>query len=110
MTVSYFVRYRGTPSDPAAFDRHYASRHADILKGFPGIQSLVLHRPADWQDPCPVTPDGTHLLAQMVFASGADLDRALASEARLRARDDFIHFPPFDGEITHQALRAEIIL
>ena len=109
MTVSYFVRYRGTSADPQAFDRHYATQHADILKGFPGLRSLILHRPVEWSDPFPVTPDGTHLLAQMTVDSESDLNRALRSEARIRARDDFANFPPFDGDVTHQALRAEII-
>ena len=109
MTVSYFVRYRGTPADPQAFDRHYATSHAEILQDFPGLRSLVLHRPVDWHDPFPVTPDATHVLAQMVFDSERDLDKALRSEARIRARDDFANFPPFDGDVTHQALRAEII-
>lgn len=109
MSVSYFVRYRGAPSDGDAFDRHYATRHAEILKDFPGLRSLVLHRPVEWSDPFPVTPDGTHLLAQMTFDSQSDLDRALRSEARIRARDDFANFPSFDGDVTHQALRAEII-
>jgi hypothetical protein len=75
----------------------------------PGIRSLILHRPITWNDPFPVFPGGVSLLAQMVFDSGADLDRALASEARARAREDFANFPPFAGTVHHQALRQEVI-
>ena len=109
MTVSYFVRYRGRPADPEAFDAHYAGPHARILRDLPGIRSLVLHRPVAWRDPFPVTDDGLHLVAQMVFASGAALDSALASEARARAREDFANFPPFEGAVAHQAMRAKVI-
>jgi uncharacterized protein (TIGR02118 family) len=109
MTVSYLVRYHGTPADPQRFDAYYARTHAGILRDMPGIRSLVLHRPVSWIDPFPVRPDGLHLLAQMVFDSSAELDRALASQARARARDDFANFPLFAGTVTHQALRQEVI-
>jgi hypothetical protein len=49
------------------------------------------------------------LLAQMQFDSVADLDAALRSEERRRARDDFHRFPPFDGEVTHEAMSGKII-
>lgn len=109
MTVSYFVRYDGAPADPATFGRHYAGPHAEILRGFPGIGSLVLHQPVSWRDPAPVNRGGSCLLAQMVFPSAEALDRALASDARLRAREDFADFPAFEGSVTHQAMSAEVI-
>lgn len=107
--ISYFVRYRGSAADPAAFVDYYATRHAAILKGFPGIHSLFLHAPAAWSDPFPVRDDGTALLAQMTFDTAADLKRALHSEARRRAREDFARFPSFSGEVTHQAMSARNI-
>jgi uncharacterized protein (TIGR02118 family) len=107
--VSYFVRYRGTAAEPAEFARYYANEHAAVLQRFPGIRSLILHQPANWHDPFPVRPDGTTLLAQMTFDSAADLDRALASQARRAAREDFAKFPPFTGEVTHQAMAATVI-
>ncbi len=107
--VSYFVRYRGTSPDPAAFSRYYESQHAGILRQFPGIRSLVLHRPAEWHDPFPVRRGETCLLAQMQFDSADDLDAALRSEARRRARDDFQRFPPFTGDVTHEAMSGTIV-
>lgn len=107
--VSYFVRYRGRASDPAAFARYYATEHAAILRGFPGIRSLIVHRPVQWRDPFPVQPSGSALIAQMQFDSVAALDAALASEARRHARDDFARFPPFHGDISHEAMTGTVI-
>ena len=107
--VSYFVQYRGTASDPRGFRDYYETRHAVILREFTNIRSLILHRPAEWVDPFPVQQAGTLLLAQMVFDSTQDLDGALKSDARRRARDDFLLFPEFAGEITHQAMSSKVI-
>ncbi len=84
--VSYFVRYRGAAADPAAFRGYYETRHAEILRRFPGIRSLVLHHPLPWNDPFPVRPGGSALLAQMQFDNAADLDAALHSDARQARR------------------------
>ncbi len=107
--VSYFVRYRGVPSDPAAFQTHYETHHAAILRQFLNIRSLILHQPAAWMDPFPVRRGESALLAQMQFDSTVDLDSALRSPARRLARDDFHRFPPFDGEVTHEAMTGKVI-
>jgi uncharacterized protein (TIGR02118 family) len=107
--VSYFVRYRGSTPDPNAFQAHYESSHATILRRFPNIRSLILHRPAAWTDPFPVLRGQSVLLAQMQFDDASDLDAALRSEARRQARDDFHRFPPFNGEVTHEAMTGKII-
>jgi uncharacterized protein (TIGR02118 family) len=107
--VSYFVRYRGSTSDPRAFHAHYETQHAAILRQFPDIRSLILHRPAAWSDPCPVRRGETFLLAQMQFDNAGNLDAALRSEARRQARDDFHRFPPFSGEVTHEAMTADVL-
>ena len=101
--MSYFVRYRGASPDPKAFQAYYESQHAENLKQFPNIRSLILHRPAAWNDPFPVRPGGAMLLAQMQF------DSALRSPARRLARDDFQRLPPFDGEVTHEAMTGKVI-
>ena len=107
--VSYFVRYSGTSLDPAAFQAHYETQHAAILRRFTNIRSLILHRPAPWNDPFPVRRGESMLLAQMTFDSAADLDAALRSQARREARDDFYRFPPFEGEVTHEAMTGTVI-
>jgi uncharacterized protein (TIGR02118 family) len=107
--VSYFVRYRGSSPDPEGFRRYYESQHAPILGRFPNIRSLILHSPSEWADPFPVRGADTFLLAQMVFDSASDLDAALRSPARAQARDDFQRFPPFEGDVTHEAMAGKVI-
>ena len=75
--VSYFVRYRGASPNPAAFQAYYETQHAEILKQFPDVRSLVLHRPTAWTDPFTVRRGETMLLAQMQFDSVGALDNAL---------------------------------
>jgi uncharacterized protein (TIGR02118 family) len=107
--VSYFVRYRGQAADANEFTGHYETVHAKILRQFPAIQSLHLHRPMPWTDPFPINRDDTSLLAQMVFRSAHDLEAALRSDARRLARDDFAQFPPFAGIVTHEAMAGKVI-
>jgi uncharacterized protein (TIGR02118 family) len=108
--VSYFVRYRGSSSDPDGFSPYYETRHAPILGRFPNIRSLILHSPSEWADPFPVRRADSFLLAQMVFDSAGDLDAALRSPARgAGACDDFQRFPPFDGDVTHEAMAGKVI-
>ena len=107
--VSYFVRYRGSSADAEAFHGHYETRHSALLRQFPNIRSLVLHRPAAWTDPFPVRRGETLLLAQTQFDNIADLDAALRSQARRLAREDFQHLPPFSGEVTHEAMIGKVV-
>jgi uncharacterized protein (TIGR02118 family) len=103
VSISYFVRYEGRAPDCAAFLAYYREHHVPILVRLPGIERIVLHTPVAWRDPFPVKPDRFLLVAQMVFHSEDDLDRALASEPRALAREDFANFPPFEGSVYHQA-------
>lgn len=107
--VSYFVRYRGQSADPERFIDYYASTHAAILQRFPGIRSLVLHSPLKNPDPFPVHPAGSLLLAQMTFDTPEALSAALQSGARSAAREDFAHFPAFDGDVTHEVMHGRVI-
>ena len=94
---------------PDAFHDHYERQHALLLRQFPGIRSLVLHRPCHVADPFPVRHGETFLLAQLQFDRTSDLDAALRSPARQAAREDFHRFPPFRGEVTHEAMTANVV-
>jgi uncharacterized protein (TIGR02118 family) len=107
--VSYFVRYRGAADDSDAFYAYYERQHAALLRQLPTIRSLVLHRPCPVADPFPVHHGDTFLLAQMQFDTAGDLDAALGSHARRLAREDFQLFPPFRGEVTHEAMIAKTV-
>ena len=104
MTISYFVRYQKLGAALDSFDEYYCRQHADILAQFPGVRSLAVHRPATARDPFATTPDPTDFLAQMTFDSTDALAAALQSEARARAREDFVNLPTSGGPVTHQAM------
>ncbi|MSP80899.1 MAG: hypothetical protein EXR02_07540 [Rhodospirillales bacterium] len=107
--VSYLIRYCGAAANPDVFLDYYRERHARILRRFPNIKSLVLSTPVAVTDPFAVRPAGSALLVQMQFENAADLNAALQSQARKDARDDFALFPAFKGEITHEALKSEVV-
>lgn len=110
MTTSYFVLYTGRADEPMAFVDRYRSQHAPILARWPGTRSITLHTPLSWTDPYAVRPSGLALAAQMTFDSPAALHRALASPERAEARADFGTFPPFHGDVFHQAMTSERLL
>lgn len=107
MSVSYFVLYKGSADDPAGFADRYRTVHVPILLGFPGIRRVSVHEPIPSKDPQSVQPSAMGLIAEMRFDSAEALEAALRSEARVRAREDFHAFPPFRGEVLHQAMRTE---
>lgn len=109
MSVSYFVRYRGSPKDAEAFLAHYRGKHADIMRQYPRIRGCRLHHPVDWDDPVPVVRDEVFMIAELIFDSVEDLNFALNSEVRQRSRADFVNFPPLDGDVRHLAVSTETL-
>ena len=109
MTVSYFVFYRGNADDPQGFLDNYKAMHIPIIKRFPGIKEIKLHTPGDSLDTLPIEPGGFALVAELVFETTEDLNLALSSPERAEAREDFKLFPPFHGEVWHQAMVTERI-
>jgi uncharacterized protein (TIGR02118 family) len=77
-----------TPEDPAAFDAHYHQVHAPIVNRYPGLLDLRLTRPDGVADRAPAF----YLMAEMSFASRADLDAALASEPGVESGRDLRNF------------------
>ena len=110
MTVSYFIRYAGRSDDAEKFFEHYRTRHAAILRNYPGILACRLHKPIPWHDPVAVTKDDVLVLAELVFETADALDKALASAARQELRRDFQEFPKLvDGHIRHLAVATEVV-
>ena len=110
MTTSYFVLYSGQAPEPEAFVERYRRVHVPILARWPGIRGITLHTPVAWADTQTVRPSGLALAAQMSFDDVAALQAALASSERAEARADFHRFPPFNGDILHQATHSERLL
>jgi uncharacterized protein (TIGR02118 family) len=110
VSVSYFIRYVGVPKDVAAFLEHYRLRHSRIMREYPGIRGCRLHHPIEWDDPVKVNKDNVFMLAELIFDTREDLDRALQSDVRQRSRADFLNFPPLEnGEIRHLAVQTETL-
>ena len=72
------------PEDPAAFDAHYRDVHGPIVGRYPKMLGVRLTK----ADGVAGGPAAFYLMAEMQFATRADLDEALASDAgRESARD-----------------------
>ena len=78
----------GTPEDPAAFDAHYRDVHAPIVSRYPKLLGMRLTR----ADGVGGRPAAFYLVAEMSFASRADLDAALVSEAGIESGRDLRNF------------------
>jgi uncharacterized protein (TIGR02118 family) len=69
------VMYK-TPRDAAAFDKHYAEKHAPLAKKIPGLRKYeVSHGPVA----TPGGPSGYHLVAILQYDDMAAIQRAFAS-------------------------------
>ena len=76
------------PEDPAAFDAHYRDVHAPIVARYPKLLGTELTR----ADGVGGRPPAFYLMAEMRFATRADLDEALASEAGRESGKDLRNF------------------
>lgn len=78
------VIYR-TPTDPAAFDRHYFESHVPLAKRIPGLRRYqVTSGPVA----TPAGPSGIHLIATLHFDSMAAIQAAFSSpEGQAAAAD-----------------------
>jgi uncharacterized protein (TIGR02118 family) len=86
--VVRLVALYSQPDDPAAFDAHYRDVHSAIVARYPGLRSVNLTRP----DGIGGRPAPFYLMAEMSFASRADLDEALASEPGRESGRDLRNF------------------
>ena len=76
------------PEDPAAFDAHYRDVHAPIVGRYPNMLGMRLTR----ADGVGGRPAAFYLVAEMSFASRAELAAALASEAGIESGRDLRNF------------------
>jgi len=110
MTVSYLIRYVGQAKDMARFLEYYRTRHAALMREYPGIRACKLHHPVEWKDSVPVNEDHIMLLVELVFDSREALHAALHSPVRERTRADFFHLKTLiDAEVKHLAVETEVV-
>ena len=76
------------PEDPAAFDAHYRDVHAPIVRSYPNLLSMRLTKAVGVGG----RPAAYYLMAEMSFATRADLDEALASEPGRESGRDLRNF------------------
>jgi uncharacterized protein (TIGR02118 family) len=86
--VVRLVALYSQPEDPAAFDAHYRDVHAPIVNRYPNLVSMRLTK----ADGVGGRPAAYYLMAEMSFASRADLDDALASDAGRESGRDLRNF------------------
>ena len=65
-----------TPTDPAAFDRHYFGAHVKLAKAIPGLRGYEVTRGPIMT---PAGPAPYYLVAVLTFDSMASIQAALAS-------------------------------
>ncbi len=82
MTATFLVLY-STPTDPAAFERHYRDVHAPLAKTLPGLRRYTLAR-----QPQTVRGSDCYLVATLEWDSIADLRAAMTSPEGRAAADD----------------------
>lgn len=76
------------PEDTDAFDAHYRDVHAPIVARYPKLVGVRLTK----ADGIGGRPASFYLMAEMSFASRADLDEALASDAGSESGRDLRNF------------------
>ena len=83
LTVLY-----GHPTDPAAFDAHYASTHVPLVEKIPGLDSFTHRHCASLDGSQPPY----HLVAELSFPSQEAMGAALTSPEAQAATGDVPNF------------------
>ena len=104
MSVAYLVIYEGSPENPDAFIDYYISHHLPIIWTWPQIRSIEVDLSTEESDAL-ANPTDVFMIARFIFDTMDDLQAALASPERILAREDSYNFPPFQGKMSHQAVR-----
>jgi uncharacterized protein (TIGR02118 family) len=86
-----------TPTDPAAFDKHYAEKHIQIAKKIPGqiakkIPGLRKYEISQGPVATPTGPSGYHLVALLHFDNVAAIQGAFGSPEGQAAVADVQNF------------------
>ena len=84
LVVSY-----GTPSDPAAFDRHYSEIHVPLARAIPGLLRFETSRGPVLT---PDGPSGVYMIALLHFDTLGDIAAAFGSPEGQAAAADVPNF------------------
>jgi uncharacterized protein (TIGR02118 family) len=88
------------PADTIAFDRHYGTVHAPLVRRYPGLRKFEVTRLTG----TPLGETKFYLMAEMYFDSRDAMDAALASSEGKAVARDLMTFAPdlvtvFFGEV-----------
>ena len=78
-----------TPTDTAAFDKHYAETHIPLAKKLPGLRKYEISQGIVGT---PSGPSGVHLVATLTFDSMAAIQAGLGSAEGQAAAGDLPNF------------------
>lgn len=106
----YHVQYHRPADDEEAFVNYYRRHHPPILALFPGIRKVAIYTPLEWKDASFITRNDLMLVNEVAFDSEDALNASLVSDVRLRAREDYNSFPPFEGPVSHTPMRRHVLL
>ena len=86
MTHRLIVQY-GTPTDPAAFDRHYRDVHVGLAQAIPGLVRFTTGHPRALDG-----GEAPYLVAELDFESAEAMAAGMGSEAGRAAGADVAGF------------------
>ena len=98
---TYLVAYEGMAADEQAWLEYYLAHHPAIMARFPGIRAIEICTRLDWMGGLDLPRARALQRNKVVFDDPAALTAALNSPVRHAMREDFKHFPPYEGKITH---------
>jgi hypothetical protein len=101
--ISFNVRYYAPIEGEKQFVDHYLESHPPILGELPGVRNVLCYVPVNWACPLPVTD--CLLGNEVTFDTLDGLNEALASNVRLRLREDYNAFPIRPGPNTHYTMQ-----
>ncbi len=108
-SVSFVVRYYRPIEREQEFTDYYIGHHPPIMTRFPRIRNIYCYLPVALPEAFAVARSGCFLGNEIVFDSNEDLNAALNSDARHELREDYKHFLPHQGEVTHHAMLRRVL-
>ena len=104
MSYAYLVIYRGKPENPETFLRYYMDHHIPIVWTFPKIRDIQIHWGTGYISKAGDKSD-IFMITRLIFDTLEDLQAAIISKERERAREDMKKFPPYKGTVERQIVK-----
>lgn len=100
--VRYLVLYQ-TPTDEAAFEKHYREVHVPLAKSLPGVRRYAVSRSVDR-----VRGEPFYMVAELDFDDGESIKAAFQSEiGQATARDVIENLQPLSPDVRSMVLELE---